>query len=376
MDKEILSEICDWINFDRTLDVFKRVADTPGPSQVAPWTRGKVIKEILTEFESVNKNNLNWDNNFKNTHNGVIRLGEKVPEVGLVSHWDTISYLIGDEIKDGYELIPYFDHIMEPRAENGLCLGYNLISKKYEIICHGKIVGGETPKFLPNNNEKLKPGHRVVFNSPAKSTNIDSVYEAQIDNAAGCTAVLLATIYLSGFSGVNLISCFTDEEEGPVAKGNSAFSRGSFRLLPHIDDLNLVFISDLHGMPDEETANKYMGKGALITEYASKTRGAVTPPWLFEVVSGISNKYNPDIKTQISSKSFASRSDCIAFYQKNINIVLAGVPSINRHYLNGIPKCSIDDIMNLSRFLVVSVLSYHNNSSAFETNINNQDSLI
>ena len=373
--KNKIKEICDWINLEKTLNIFKKIADTPSPSQIAPWTRGGLIESILKDYNVINNKNLNWEINFKNTHNGVIKIGRNSPDIALVAHWDTISYLIGEPYGDEYNLIPYCYHTMEERIENGLCLGYNLNKKEYEIICKGKIKGGKTPKFYPENNEVLKPGYRVVFNTPLNSVNNKFIYEGQIDNAAGCTAILLATIFLSKYSEINLISCFTDEEEGPVSDGNTAFSRGSHRILPYLDNLDLVYISDLHYMPNEKIAKKHIGSGAIISEFASKAKGAVTPPWLFEIISHISKQITPDIKTNIAPISYASRSDCVAFFKNNINIILAGIPTLNRHYYKGIPKCSIVDIVNLSRFLTFGVLKYYKNRDLFKTEPKNQSLL-
>jgi len=372
---QIISQMINWINIDRTYDLLQSIADTPGPSQVAAWTRGSVIEDFLKEHDLLDKSDVKWDRNYKNTGNGLLRQGDpNKKNVWLFAHWDTISYLIGEKSSKGYNIIPYYHHLMEEEARDGLCLGFDLESKQYKIICRGKVIGGDNPKFIPDGDNKLESGYRVVFDTPIHEIDKDGYYAGQFDDAAGCTAILLAATYLSTFSDINLITCFTDEEEGPVCKGNTAFSRGSSRILPDFSAPDLAIVSDMHSMSSKEIASDYLGKGALLTEYASNTKGAVTPPWLFSSIKHIVKSLNPEIKA-IISPSYASRSDCVNVYRKTPNVVLAGVASYNRHYSNGIPVCSIYDVMNLARTISVIVLKYFKDDQLFDANLSYQNQL-
>lgn len=329
-------------------------ADTPAPSQVAAWTRGPIVESFLSAWEL---NNARWDPNFRGTGNGLLRIGGKrqSPPIWIVAHWDAISFLIDKKMDDQYLLIPFHHHVMTEGTQPGLVLRYDVSEAKYATICEGIIVGGQTASFAPIKDVELRKGDRVVYHTPMQQLKGD-LYSGQMDNAAGCAAALLAGAFLSRIPDLNALVCFVDEEEGPVAHGNTAFARGSKRLLRELSTPKIALAVDLHNVGRGER-NPHLGKGAVFHEQASHARGAVTPPWLYDTVRELAARYAPDVRLLESTSGGVHRGDCTSLMEVTPNVVLCGPPSTGRHYVDGPYVCSSSDVAQLARSL--AVITHH-----------------
>jgi hypothetical protein len=144
----------------------------------------------------------------------------------------------------------------------------------------------------------------------------------------------------------------TDEEEGVLATGNTSFSRGMQRLIARMPPPACAIVSDLHTVP----AQSALGHGASFCEYASHTKGAVTPPWLYETLRDCAKNTAPDISL-LAHTSNVSRSDDVSLMQVTPNVMLCGVPAVGRHYAEGADVVSSFDVAQLARTLVLLVLA-------------------
>jgi putative aminopeptidase FrvX len=339
----------EWATPELAADVLDLFMNTPSPSQIAPWTMGPVIDGLLKKWKI---ENYTWDANYKGTGNGIMTIGNPNDiSVWIIAHWDVISFLIKKKIDQGYELVPFHQHMMLDGSQSGQALRYDLRKKKYTVICKGTIIGGEMPVFCPEKKITLRSGDRILYDTPINNIS-DHLYSGPMDNEPGCAGALIAGAILSRIQGVNVRICFVDEEEGPVAIGNTAFARGSRRLLRYLPPPKLAIVVDHHTVSGK-SENPHMGKGALIREYASKARGGVTPPWLYETVRELAKQYAPLICLNENIHADVSRSDCVAMMEVTPNIVLCGPPTVGRHYADGIYKCSSYDIAHLARSLVM-----------------------
>lgn len=350
-DKDALLQ---WATPDNAADVLTRLANTPAPSQTPAWTRGEVVShwwaEVAPASHNINRDAA-WNMNFQGTGNGVLQVGEHPHKVWLVAHWDTISYLIAAKKGDAYELVPFCLHTKKHGHERAAVLGYNPDKRAYEVVAKGILHGGEVATFVPGNASiNLRAGQRVVFDTPVQALG-DDLYSGQFDNAAGCAAVLLAAAFLTRFE-VSFLAALTDEEEGVLATGNTSFSRGMRRLIMRIPPPDNAIVSDLHTVSQQAD----LAQGASFREYASQTKGAVTPPWLYETLHDLTKNTTPDISFT-EQTSNVSRSDDVSLMYTTPNVMLCGVPAVGRHYAEGADVVSSYDIAHLARALVLLVLA-------------------
>lgn len=348
-----LGSLMEWAVPERAVDVLRFFADTPAPSQTASWTKGPGVKSIIDGWEL---KNYSWDPNFKGTGTGLLTIGNrKDAPVWIVAHWDVISFLIKEKNESGYLLTPFHHHLMKSGSQPGRVLRYDLPQEKYRVVSTGKIHGGEFPAYQPDEPVELRPGDRVVYHTPMQEKE-NHICTGQMDNAPGCAGALMAGAILSKLPGVSVHICFVDEEEGPVAVGSTSFSRGSRRLLRFLPPPDLAIVVDHHTVSKGDE-NPHMGNGALYKEQASDTRGGVTPPWLYETVRSLAEIYSPNVQLNENRYANVSRSDCVSLMKVTPNIVLCGPPTVGRHYVDGLYKCSVFDVAHLARSL--AMIAYH-----------------
>lgn len=348
-DFNVIKSNVEWATPELAAEVLDVFMKTPSPSQIASWTMGPVVDGFLNSW---NIQNYTWDANYKGTGNGILTIGNPNEiSVWIIAHWDVISFLIKKEIHNGYELIPFHKHMMLEGLQTGQVLRYDLNKKKYFVICKGTIIGGEIPIFRPDQEIDLRSGDRVLYNTPINNIS-EHLYSGPMDNEPGCAGALMAGAILSRIKGMNARICFVDEEEGPVTLGNTAFARGSRRLLRFLPPPALAIVVDHHTVSGK-SENPHMGKGALIREHASDASGGVTPPWIYETVRELAKQYAPHICLNENIYADVSRSDCIAMMEVTPNIILCGPPTVGRHYSDGIYKCSTFDVAHLARSLVM-----------------------
>lgn len=360
-NKEIIKQLSSWLTINRTTKLLVDLSNKPSPSQISSYTRGDLISKKLKKWGVLKKSKVIWDSNYKKLGNGILEIGEKnEKDIGFFAHWDTISFIIGEKINSfKYRLIPYHNHLMETGEQKGGVIAYSLEKNEYEIISSGRIIGGKIPEYWADEEIELKSGHRVFYNTKTQDKG-DNLYSGQFDDSAGCAGILLASAFLALFTDVELLTGFTDEEEGKVAKGNTAFSRGSRRIIENKAIPKINFVSDMHLLSDNDSGPN-IGDGALFIEYASATRGAVTPPHLYEIVKMLSKSMSPNVKLNENKYGKVSRSDCIQILKKTPNIILTGVAATSPHYINGIPVCSAYDVNQLAKSLVLMALWFSNN---------------
>ncbi|CAN5794088.1 hypothetical protein BH23DEI1_BH23DEI1_16400 [soil metagenome] len=344
----------EWITPQRAGEVVQALADVPAPSQVAAWTRGPLVGRFLRDWGAPQGA---WDPNLNGTGNGVLRIGSGARRpVWVLAHWDTISFLVAGRDGEAYALVPYHHHVMpQEESQPGAAVRYDPVAGAYGVVARGTITGGERPTFRSVDATPLGAGDRIVYDTPTRWLDDDRL-EGQLDNAAGCAGALLATAFLARIPDVEAVTCFVDEEEGPVALGSTAFARGSPRLLHHLPHPDVAIVVDHHTCEAEETAT--LGRGASIREYASHTRGAVTPPWLFASLRHLAQEHADHLALREDARAQANRSDCVVMMQVTPNVILCGPPVVGRHYRSGPYRCSAFDVAHLARSLVMMAMRF------------------
>lgn len=344
----------EWITPQRAGELVQALADTPAPSQVAAWTRGPVIERFLRSWRVPREA---WEANFHGTGNGLLRIGSGARRPPwIVAHWDTISFLVGGRSGEAYALVPFHHHVMtEEGSQPGAAVRYDHASGAYNVVAHGTITGGDRPTFRTDCAIALGAGDRIVYDTPTRWLDDDRL-EGQMDNAAGCAGALLATAFLARVPDVEVVTCLVDEEEGPLALGNTAFARGTPRLLHHLPHPDVAIVVDHHTCEAED--GDLLGHGALIREYASHARGAVTPPWLFTAMRQLAQEHADLLTLHENDRANPHRSDCVIMMQVTPNVILCGPPVVGRHYLFGRYLCSASDVAHLARSLVMMAMRF------------------
>lgn len=350
---DVLDALVDWASVDRAVSLTCHLADTSSPTQTPSWTLGPIIAQYLADW-GVEEGA--WEPNFGGTGNGVLRIGAaEHPRLWIVAHWDKISFLIGPKDQRGYELTPFHAHMLMHGSVPGRVLRFDLGAGAYQTVSEGTIIGGETPRYLADDAAVLESGDRAVYHTPAERVGVDR-YTAQIDNAAGCAGVLMAAGFMASILGLEALVVFADEEEGPVALGNTAFSRGLQRLLYRLPPPDVAISVEQHAL-DGDIADPRLGAGAMIRESASATRGAVTPPWLYATVRDVTGRYPPHVTVQENLAGHLNRSDCVPLMHATANVIHCGPPTLGRHYRDGPYVFTGHDVAHLARSLVV--LTHH-----------------
>jgi hypothetical protein len=186
------------------------------------------------------------------------------------------------------------------------------------------------------------------------------LFTGLMDNAGGVAALAVAAPVL-GRAGIEALLAFPDEEEGPVAPGNQTIGRGSSRIIHLLPVPELAIISDVQqsgGASDADVRggvenSTRLGAGAVLSEFSSFARGAVTPPDLYALARHACGLLRDlGIKIQESNNAYSSRSDDVSVMLKTPNILLLGFPGFNRHFDRGEPRAHLDDVVDLAKALV------------------------
>jgi putative aminopeptidase FrvX len=345
----------------------RRISNISAPSTAASRLRFPVIKELLNERNNMKKDSIHLYSDFDKTGNMVVITGKvsyKKP-VWILAHSDTISYLIQPGTKEGYPLVANCHHMIKDGFCNGKVYRYNLMDNLYEVISRGKITTkNSAPFYTPENEIVLVPGDRVVLDIKYNEIDQYGLINAHVDNAGGIAAALLAVPILAEM-GIEALIAFPDEEEGPHGSGNQMIGRGGTRLLNLLEQPDLVLVGDVQQAGGYEAADtrggvenkSRMGNGAVLSEFSSLGRGAVTPPHLYVLAREYAQFLSSfNVKIQESNNAYSSRSDDISMMLKTPNILLLGFPGINRHGDSGLPAANINDIVNLAKSFVYYAL--------------------
>ena len=181
-----------------------------------------------------------------------------------------------------------------------------------------------------------------------------------MDNAGGVAALAVAAPVLAQ-AGVEALIALPDEEEGPPGAGSQMMGRGGSRIVSLLPPPDLAVIADVQqagGDPDADTHagvenSTRLGAGAVLAEFSSLARGAVTPPHLYALARQLTDVMGQaGVRVQESNNAYISRSDDVGVLLKTPNILLLGFPGFNRHFDLGPPRANLHDVVHLAKALV------------------------
>jgi hypothetical protein len=352
------------ITAERLRHYVASISSVAPPSTAASVLRGPILRELLRETKDLENNRLYFHLNFEDTGNTVILTGTKGirKKIWYFAHLDTISYLVQPRQRLRYPLVPFCHHMIQNGKRPALVYRYLPGNSRYEIVAFGTLESEDAhPFFRPKSRDpRLGPGDRIVISSEYEEDPETGNFSAHIDNAGGVSALLAAAPVLAA-AGIEALIAFPDEEEGPPGAGNQVIGRGSARLLNLLPVPELVIVSDVQQVGAEAPRRTHtrvgngpkLGHGAVLSEFSSLARGAVTPPHLYALaIEFIDTLQAMGVKVQKSMNAYTSRSDDISAILKTPNILLLGFPGLNRHFDLGRPKANIHDLVNLAKATV------------------------
>ena len=348
---------------DRVRRYLSALVDTPAPSTAAGAMRVPVLNSLLAADGAFDGGRLRLDPDFGGVGSPVIFTGSAGTEKPFwaFAHLDTISYLVQPEQGSRTPLVPYCVHLMHDGECAANAYRYDFDSNCYRVLAEGKIESsGGSPFFRSTSREiQLRPGDRIAPISSFRNLE-GGLFTGLLDNAGGVAALAVAAPVLAE-AGVEAMLAFPDEEEGPVGAGNQTMCRGSARIASLLPPPKLAIVADVQqggGDPDADTRggvenSTRLGGGAVLSEFASLARGAVTPFGLYgaarhmaDVIAGFG------VRVQESNNAYSSRSDDVSVMLKTPNVLLLGYPGFNRHFDRGLPRAHLDDVTNLAKAIV------------------------
>jgi putative aminopeptidase FrvX len=354
------------ITVERIRHYVASISSVASPSTAASFLRGPILRELLLDSKALENDRLHLRLNYEKTGNSVILTGNRNVRKNLwyIAHLDTVSYLVRPKQQSRYPLVPFCHHMIQNGKRFAVAYRFIASNSRYEIVAHGCLESEDSrPFFRPESGDlNLKPGDRVVFSTSYKEDRLTGNFSAHIDNAGGVAALLAAAPVLAA-AKVEALLAFPDEEEGPPGSGNQMIGRGSARILSILPIPELVVVSDvqqtsgdsLPNTPGRSGEGAKLGEGAVLSEFSSLTRGAVTPPHLYTLaVEFVAALQEIGIKVQISDNSYTSRSDDVSVMLRTPNVLLLGFPGFNRHFDLGEPTANIYDLVNLAKAIVFS----------------------
>ncbi|WP_457938412.1 hypothetical protein [Mesorhizobium sp. 10J20-29] len=356
------------ITRERVLHYLTALADAPAPSTAASTIRAPLLRGLLSSDGALGTSRLTLDANFANTGSTVMLTGENGPEKRLwyFAHLDTISYLLRSREGQRYPLVPFCYHLIGDGIRDAVAFRYDMDANRYLICAQGSLVSeAGTPYFLPvDGAEELRPGDRV---SPRSALRVaaDGIVTGHLDNAGGAAALAVAAPVLAE-AGIDAMLAFPDEEEGPPGSGSQVMGRGGSRIVARLPSPDLAIVADMQQAGGQQSSTgedgpsntTRLGRGAVLSEFSSLARGAVTPPDLYVLARQWSDRLAMlGLSVQESNNAYTSRSDDVSVLLKTPNILLLGFPGFNRHFDRSEPSANLSDIVGLSKALVyVSVL--------------------
>ncbi len=340
------------------------LVDTPAPSTFAGAMRVPVLRRLLDEDGALEGGRLHLYGDFARTGSPVILTGSEAPAKPLwyFAHLDTISYLVQPGDGETYPLVPFCAHMIADGERAARVHRYDLGLNAFRAVAEGFLVSRSgTPTFRAGRSAPpLRPGDRVSMVSPYREDPVSGLFTGPMDNAGGVAALAVAAPVLAR-TGIEALLAFPDEEEGPVAPGNQMMGRGGSRLIGLLPAPELAVVADVQqggGDPDADARggivnSARLGQGAVLAEFASLGRGAVTPPDLYALARHAAGLLDDiGVRIQESNNAYSSRSDDVSVMLKTPNILLLGFPGINRHHDRGEPRAHLDDVVHLAKALV------------------------
>lgn len=332
------------------------LSDTPAPSGAASLMRAPVLRALLDEDGALG-DGLALESDFCGTGAAVLTTGA-APVKGLwyLAHLDTISYLVQPRREGRHPLVPYCYHLTREGRRPAQALRYDLSAGRFIVFCEGTLVSDDgVPSFETANGSALRPGDRVVPVTPFLCGD-DGTLTGHFDNAGGVAALAVAAPVLAEL-GADAMLAMPDEEEGPAASGNQTISRGSARLIAAAPSPRLAVVIDMQQTAAEGNSGPAgagtPGNGAVLSEFSSRARGAVTPPPLYAAARDFTGRLvSVGTVVRETSNLYTSRSDDVSVMLRCAEIVLLGFPGGDRHFDNALPSAHLDDLVNLSKALV------------------------
>ena len=365
IDPHIFERLHAVINEDSLYRYLKPIADTHAPTQTVRLTRAAVLEDLLRQDGLLEHPNFDFDRDFKQTGNTVIRLGKNPyqKQAWLLGHLDQISYLVEPGSDGRYPLTPICYHLMEPGRRPAVALGYDIASRQYQLASRGEIyvaADDRQPYFLPDGAAALRPGMRVCFDSQLSWNRQSGEVRGSLDDAAAAASLIMAAIFLADYD-VEVMVGLTDEEEGRGGSGTQSFCRGGARLLRYFEQPELVIGSDIHeaqemyggGGPKQFKP----GDGASFSEKSSAGVGEITPPHLYELQRQLALELDSvGIQLRENLGGYVSRTESVNAILRTPNVALLGFLGANRHFQGDVESANIRDLVNLAKAIVCYTL--------------------
>ncbi len=338
------------------------ISSVATPSTAASAIRNPILKKLLREDGAFAGGYLHFQDNFANTGSTAILTGSNDPGKAL---W---YFLVQPQQGSRYPLVPFGHHLIRDGSRRAIAYRFDLSKCDYFVVANGRLESeNQRPFFEPENSStQLKSGDRVVFSATYQEDPISGDLSAHIDNAGAVAALATAAPVLAA-ARIEALLAFPDEEEGPLGSGNQVIGRGSARIVNLLPVPDLVIVSDVQQAGGEAQADTRggienstrLGNGAVLAEFSSFARGAVTPPHLYALAVSLADSLRDfGVKIQESNNAYTSRSDDVSSLLKTPNVLLLGFPGFNRHFDLGTPRANLHDLVSLSKaFVYFAVLS-------------------
>lgn len=356
------------VTVERVRTYLQALSEVSAPSTAAAALRGPVLSSLLESDGLMDHSALHFHQDFERTGNVVISTGENTREKPLwyFAHLDTLSYLAQPRVQGHYPLVAYGYHLIRDGDRSAAAYRFDLGRKRYEVVARGRLgTVGDTAAFWPHDAVDLKPGDRVVLETPYRENLETGDITAHIDNA-GAVAALAVAAGVFARAGIDALLAFPDEEEGPSGAGNQTMGRGASRIVGLLPPPDLAIVGDVQqagGHPEAHTEggienSTRVGQGAVLSEFSSFARGAVTPPHLYVLAERYAEVLRASkVRIQRSNNAYTSRSDDVGVMLRTPNILLLGFCGFNRHFDLGEPRANLHDVVDLAKaFVYVSAL--------------------
>jgi hypothetical protein len=299
---ELAPLVDEQITPERILKYLTALANAPAPSTTSSFIRAPILHKLLEEDGFFSRGNVEFHGNYRSTGNTVVLTESKAQaEIWYLAHLDTLSYLVQPKRDQAYPLVPFGYHLAEDGAREAEVLRFVLERERYETVAHGLIVtAGSHPSFVPHDAmaPALIPGDRVIYTAPLHYDPKTQNLTGHLDNAGAAAALAVAANVLAE-ANVSAVLGFPDEEEGPEGSGNFIIGRGGIRLLEHFPTPALIVVADVQQAGGNSSLSDtrgglenstYMGGGAVLAEFSSLGRGAVTPPHLYALATQLGKR--------------------------------------------------------------------------------------
>jgi hypothetical protein len=349
---------------ERVRRYLSALVDTAAPSTAAAAMRAPVLKRLLAADGAFDDGGLRLDPDFAGVGSPVIFTGAAAAAKPFwaFAHLDTISYLVQPNEDGRIPLVPYCVHLMRDGECAAKAYRYDFETNSYRVVAEGKIESSDGSPFFRavSPNAKLRPGDRVAPFSSFRETGEDGLFTGLMDNAGGVAALAVAAPVLAE-AGVEAMLAFPDEEEGPVGAGNQTMCRGSSRIASLLPPPKLAIVTDVQQGGGDKDADARggvenstrLGGGAVLSEFSSLARGAVTPLDLYGSARRMAILIADfGVRVQESNNAYSSRSDDVSVMMKTPNVLLLGYPGFNRHFDRGLPRAHLDDVIHLAKAVV------------------------